>query len=203
MIIFPLFAAIGKVLHGNSDDEIKLIKGIRAHDADALEELYELYNQLLFGIVLSIVKKRPIAEDVLQEVFVNIWSDADSFDEDRGNVYGWLVTLARNKAIGRIRSKEHKTRQETSESIQDPFFTLEDDIVDPLETTIFSNRAELVKKALQELPETQSQVIKIAYYRGAIQAEIADHLGIPLDTVKIRTREGMMKLKRILETYIK
>src|SRR5699024_3898913 len=84
-----------------------------------------------------------------------------------------------------------------------PFFTLEDDIVDPLETTIFSNRAERVKRALQGLLETQSQVIKIAYYRGAIQAEIADHLRIPLDTVKIRSREGMMKLKRILETYIK
>jgi len=203
LIIFPLFATIGKVLHGNSDDEIKLIKRIRTRDTDALEELYELYKQLLFGMVLSIVKKRPVAEDILQEVFVNIWSDADSFDEDQGNVYGWIVTLARNKAIDRIRSKEYKTRQETSESVREAFFTLDEDIVDPLETTIFSNRAELVKKALEELPETQSQVIKIAYYRGATQSEIADHLGIPLDSVKIRTREGMKKLKHILETYIK
>ena len=178
------------------------MKRIKARDADALEELYDLYNRLLFSMVISIVKKREEAEDVLQEIFVKIWNKADSFNEDRGNVYSWIVTLARNKAIDRIRSKGYKTQQKASVSIHEPLFSLEGDKHDPLETTIFSDRAELVKKALKEIPESQSQVIKIAYYRGMTQSEISDHLDIPLGTVKTRTRQGMIKLKRILGEHI-
>lgn len=178
------------------------MKRIKARDADALEELYELYKRLLFGMVLSIVKKREAAEDVLQEIFVKIWNKADSFDENRGNVYSWIVTLTRNKAIDHIRSKGYKTQKKASVSIHKEFFTLEGDKFDPLETTIFSDRAELVKKALQEIPDSQRQVIKIAYYQGMTQSEIAEHLDIPLGTVKTRTRQGLIKLKRILGEYI-
>lgn len=202
MIIFTILATIGKTAHGNSDDEIKLMRRIKARDANALEELYDLYKRLLFGMVISIVKKREEAEDVLQEIFIKIWNKADSFNEDRGNVYSWIVTLARNKAIDRIRSRGYKTQQKQSVSIHEPLFSLEGDNYDPMETTIFSDRAELVKKALDKIPEEQSEVIKIAYYRGMTQSEIADYLGIPLGTVKTRTRQGMIKLKRILENYI-
>ncbi len=202
MIIFTILATIGKSTHGNSDDEVELMKRIKAHDADALEKLYDLYKGLLFGMVISIVKKREEAEDVLQEIFVKIWNKAGSFNENRGNVYSWIVTLARNKAIDRIRSKGYKTQQKQSASIHEPFFRLEGDKYDPMETTIFSDRAELVKKALAEIPEEQSEVIKIAYYQGMTQSEIAKYLDIPLGTVKTRTRQGMIKLKRILEDYI-
>lgn len=202
MVIFTLLATIGKITHGNADDEIELMKRIQARDADALEELYDLYDRLLFGMVISIVKKREEAEDLLQEIFVKIWNKADSFNPDRGNVYSWIVTLARNKAIDRIRSKGYKTQKKQSVSIHEPLFSLEGDKHDPMETTIFSDRAELVKKALEEIPEKQSEVIKIAYYRGMTQTEIADHLDIPLGTVKTRTRQGMMKLKSILGEFI-
>lgn len=202
MIIFALLATIGKMIHGDSDDEIKLMRRIKQRDADALEELYDLYKRLLFGMVISIVKKREEAEDVLQEIFVKIWNKADSFNEERGNVYSWIVTLARNKAIDRIRSKGYKTQQKQSVSIHQPLFSLETDKYDPMETTIFSDRAELVKRALSEIPEEQSEVIKIAYYRGMTQSEIADYLDIPLGTVKTRTRQGMIKLKRILGEFI-
>jgi RNA polymerase sigma-70 factor (ECF subfamily) len=200
--IFTILATIGKSAHGNSDDEIELMRRIKARDADALEELFDLYKRLLFGMVISIVKKREEAEDMLQEIFVKIWNNADSFNEERGNVYSWIVTLARNKAIDRIRSKGYKTQQKQSVSIHEPLFSLEGDKYDPMETTIFSDRAELVKKALDEIPKEQSEVIKIAYYRGMTQSEIADYLDIPLGTVKTRTRQGMIKLKRILEDYI-
>lgn len=202
MIIFTILATIGKMRHGNTDDEIELMRRIKARDADALEELYELYNRLLFGMVISIVKKREEAEDLVQEIFVKVWNNADSFNEDRGNVYGWIVTLARNQAIDRIRSKGYKTQQKQSVSIHNPLFSLEGDHHDPMETTIFSDRAELVKKALEQIPEEQSEVIKIAYYREMTQSEIADYLSIPLGTVKTRTRQGMIKLKRILGEFI-
>lgn len=201
MIILTL-ASIGKAAQGNADDETDLMKRIRARDAGALEELYDLYNRLLFAMVISIVKKREEAEDVLQEIFLKIWDKADLFDADRGNVYNWIITLARNQAIDRIRSKGYKKQEKQSVSIDESLFSLEEDLHNPMKTTIFSDRAELVKKALDEIPEEQSEVIKIAYYRGMSQSEISDYLGIPLGTVKTRTRQGMIKLKNILGEFI-
>ncbi|MGD8426054.1 MAG: sigma-70 family RNA polymerase sigma factor [Balneolaceae bacterium] len=201
MLIFLLLATLGKMIRGNSDDELSLMRRIKQRDADALEELYDIYKKLLFSLVIAIVKKREETEDVLQEIFVKIWNKADSFDEDRGNVYSWIVTLARNKAIDRIRSKGYKT-QKQSVSIHEPLFSLKTDTYDPMKTTIFSDRAELVKKALDEIPEKQSEVIKIAYYRGMTQSEISDYLNIPLGTVKTRTRQGMIKLESILGKFI-
>lgn len=202
MIIFTLLAAIGKAAHLGSDDEVELMKRIKAKDDKALGELYDLYNRLLFGMIISIVKKREEAEDVLQEVFVKIWEKAYTFNEDRGNVYSWIVTLTRNKAIDRIRSKGYKTQQKASQDVDAPEFTLEGNKFDPLETTIFSDRAELVRKALGEIPKSQSEVLEIAYYRGMTQSEISDHLEIPLGTVKTRMRQGMIKLKDILGEFI-
>ncbi len=202
MIIFTILAALGKARHAGSEKEIKLMRRIKAKDDKALEELYDLYNRLLFGMIISIVKSREEAEDVLQEVFVKIWEKAVTFDENRGNVYSWIVTLTRNKAIDRIRSKGYKTQQKATRDVDDPMFTLEGNKADPLESTIFSDRAELVKKALSMIPESQSEVLKIAYYRGMSQSEISEYLDIPLGTVKSRMRQGMIKLKDILEDHI-
>lgn len=202
MFIFTILAAIGKMAHSGSEKEVELMQKIKANDAEALKELYNLYDRLLFGMILSIVKKREEAEDVLQEVFLTIWEKAHTFKEKRGNVYSWVVTITRNKAIDRIRSKGYKTQQKASVSINEPPFILEGNKFDPLETTIYSDRAELVQKALDEIPESQREVLKIAYYRGMTQSEISEHLEIPLGTVKTRTRQGMIKLKNILESFI-
>ncbi len=202
MSIFNLIVALGSFSHKDSSNERDLIKRIKAGDTKALEELYDLYKSLLFGMIISIVKKQEEAEDLLQEVFMKIWEKAYSFDEERGNVYSWIVTLTRNKAIDRIRSKGFKTQKKASNTVNEPDFFLEGDKFDPLETTIFSDRSELVKKALEEIPEKQSEVIKIAYYGGMTQSEISEHLDIPLGTVKTRTRQGLIKLKNILEDHI-
>lgn len=202
MIIFTILAAIGKAAHLGADDEVQLMKRIKARDEEALAELYDLYNRLLYGMIISIVKKREEAEDVLQEVFIKIWESASTFDEERGNVYSWLVTLARNKAIDRIRSKDYKTQKKASQDVDAPEFFLKGDKFDPLETTIFSDRTELVKRALDKIPESQSEVLKIAYYRGLTQREISEQLEIPLGTVKTRMRQGMIKLKDILGEFI-
>ncbi len=201
MIIFTILAAIGEAASDNNE-ELKLMKRIKAGEDEALSELYDLYNHLLYGMILSIVKTRPEAEDLLQEVFVKIWQNADSFKEGRGNVFSWVVTLTRNRAIDRIRSKGYKTQQKASSNVDDPAITLEGDSYDPLQTTIYKDRAKLVKKALGEIPEKQSTVLKIAYYRGMTQSEISDHLDIPLGTVKTRMRQGMLKLKNILEEQV-
>lgn len=202
MIIFTMLAAFGKAAHSGADDEVELLKRIKARDEEALAELYDLYNRLLFGMIISVVKKREEAEDVLQEVFVKIWERASTFNEERGNVYSWVVTLTRNKAIDRIRSKDYKTQEKATRDVDAPDFFLEGEKYDPLETTIYSDRTELVKKALGEIPQSQSEVLKIAYYEGLTQREISEQLDIPLGTVKTRMRQGMIKLKDILGEYI-
>ena len=202
MIIFTILAAIGQGAHLGADDEIELMRRIKGREEEALAELYDLYNRLLYGLIISIVKKREEAEDVLQEVFITIWEKASTFNEDKGNVYSWIITLTRNKAIDRIRSKGYKTQQKASQDVDAPEFSLEGDNFDPLETTIFSDRTELVRKALTEIPDKQSEVLKIAYYSGMTQQEISDKLKIPLGTVKTRMRQGMLKLKDILGEYI-
>lgn len=186
-----MLTAIGNA-HRNSDDEVELMSRIKARDTDALEELYDLYNRLLFGMILSIVKKREEAEALLQEVFVTIWSEAKSFNESRDNVYSWIIALTRNKAITHIR------KNDLNSSMSWP----EGDHQDLMETTIFSDRSELVKKTLDEMPEQQSEVIKLAFYRGLKQSEVTNSLGIPLTAVKSRMREGMSNLNRILTEYI-
>lgn len=178
------------------------MKLIKTGDTDALEQLYDLYKSLLFGMIISIVKKQEEAEDVLQEVFLNIWEKAHTFDPDRGNVFSWVVTLTRNRAIDHVRSKGYKNQQKPSIPVENPALSLEGSMHDPLETTIFSDRADLVRDALAKIPEAQSKVIKIAYYKGMTQSEIADYLDLPLGTVKTRTRQGMMKLKEILYNII-
>lgn len=202
MIIFTILAAFSKTAHSGAGDEAELLKRIKARDENALAELYDLYNGLLYGMIISVVKKREEAEDLLQEVFVTVWEKASTFDEERGNVYSWLVTLTRNKAIDRIRSKDYKTQQKATHDVDAPEFSLEGNKYDPLESTIFSDRTELVKKALNEIPESQSSVLKIAYYEGLTQREISEQLDIPLGTVKTRMRQGMIKLKDLLGEYI-
>lgn len=202
MSIFNLIAALGAYSGKGASDEQALMKRVKAEDTKALEELYDLYKSLLFGMIVSIVKTREEAEDLLQEVFMKIWEKAYTFDEDQGNVYSWIVTLTRNKAIDRIRSKGYKTQEKASNSVGEPGLSLERDQFDPLQTTIFSDRAELVKQALNEIPDKQRQVIEVAYYDGMTQSEISEHLDIPLGTVKTRTRQGLVKLKNILEDHI-
>lgn len=186
-----MFADLENVPHRNSDDEIDLVRRIKTRDEEALSKLYDLYSGLLFGMIMSIVKKREEAEKLLQDIFLTVWNNADSFNEDRDNVFTWIVSLTRSQTINYIRPA---TINNTSSSGSDAY--------DPMGTTIFSDRTELVKKALHEIPEEQSEVIKIASYRGLTQSEIADHLNITIDTVKSRLGKGIRNLKRIMGNYI-
>lgn len=188
------FAAIASDSYSNSADEIKLIERIQRKDTDAFEELYDLYKRPLFGLILSIVKNRKEAEDLLQEVFVTVWEKATAFNTEKGNVYSWLVALTRRMAIDYIRSDRVLKRKNTD--------TIHTGYYDPFQTTIYSDRTELVKKALTNIPEEQLEVLKIAYYRGMTQQEIADSLNVTRKTVKTRTTEGMLKFKKVLEGFI-
>lgn len=173
---------------------------IKARDAAALSELYDQYNRLLFGLILSILKKREEAEDTLQEVFTQIWEKAEQFDLERGTVYTWIVSLTRNKSIDRLRSKVYKEQKKQSTSLddEDVFHPLYSDETDPLENTILTDRAKKLRDALDQISDKQRKVLQVAYFNGMSQSEIADEYDIPLGTVKTRMRDGMMKLRELL-----
>lgn len=184
-----------------ASDEGELLERVARKDQKAFEELYDLYAKLVYSLIASIVKKQEEAEDVLQEVFVQVWERAISFRGTRGNVYSWLVALARNRAIDRIRSKDYRKQNLTETELDPDSMTLTGE-AGPLDALVARERATLVKQALQQIPQEQRQVIEIAYFGGYSQSEIAEQLSIPLGTVKTRMRQGMKKLHTLLTERI-
>ncbi|HCI72688.1 MAG: hypothetical protein CL662_09310 [Bacteroidetes bacterium] len=199
-MLFFLISAIGKFLNQDNSRDKDLLKRIARKDPVALSLLYDQYNRLLFGLLLSILKKKTEAEDLLQDVFTNIWEKADQFDPERGTGYTWIVSLTRNKGIDRLRSKVYKEQKKQSTSLDDEavFHPLYSNENNPLEDTILSDRAERLKNALLQISEKQREVIQISYFDGLSQTEISDEYDIPLGTVKTRMRDGMIKLREIL-----
>lgn len=199
-MLFFILSTIGKILTKDEERDRELMARIKARDASALSELYDHYNRLLFGLILSVLKKREEAEDILQEVFAKIWQQAEKFDLERGTVYTWIVTLARNRSIDRLRSKVYKEQKKQSTSLddEDVFHPLYSDESDPLENTILTERAKKVHQALDQISEKQRKVLQVAYFSGMSQSEISEEFDIPLGTVKTRMRDGMIKLRELL-----
>ena len=173
--------------------DIELLAEITRGNEQALAMLYDRYRSILFGLMLRILHNRQEAEDVLQEVFLQVWQRAGNFDEMRGKPFTWLVTLARSRAIDRLRalgSRERTVEQATHES--------EDVIFDAEQNAILAQRGAVVRDALAELSEEQQRVLKLAYFDGFSQSEIAEKLDSPLGTVKTRMRTGMIRLRELL-----
>lgn len=186
----------------SQEEERELMARIVQKDNDALAALYDQYSTLLFSLVLRIVREQQEAEDLLQDIFLQVWDKAASFDNRKGNLYGWLVTLARNRAIDRIRrNRGARTRQQklSEERMAQPMGTPEQT---PLEAVVGFERANLVRDALDAIPEEQKEVLLLAYFSGLSQSEIANKLSLPLGTVKTRTRQGMNKLQTILRKQL-
>lgn len=176
-----------------SDNE--LLQAIRRGDEQALAAIYDRYRRILFGLVLRIVNDRQEAEDVLQEAFLQVWRRAADFDEGRGRVFTWLVTIARSRALDRLRVLGSRAR-------------LADEVVahsvggevvgDAAEDALKSEQGTIVRQALRELPEDQRRALFLAYFEGLTQTEISARLGEPLGTVKTRMRSGLMKLREVM-----
>ena len=171
---------------------------IQNGDTAAMKLLYNKYKNLLFGLIVSILKNRQEAEDCLQEVFTQAWQKANKFDSSRGKVYTFLVTMARNKAIDRTRSRAFKDAGKEDHIINDFTLTLEGEFNNPHEDLELVERAKMVRNALNELNKKERNVLYIAYFNGMSQSEISEKLDIPLGTVKYRMRQGMIKLRDIL-----
>lgn len=199
-MLYFFISLAGEVLVKNEQRDRSLLQRIAARDPNAFGELYDHYNSFLFGLILSILKKRTESEDLLQEVFTTIWEKSHLFDEKSGLGYTWICTLTRNKAIDRLRSKVYKeqSKQNTSLDDEDTHIYLYSNERNPLEDTILNERAEKVKNAMDQLSEKQRQVILVAYFEGKSQSEISEQFDVPLGTIKTRMRDAMIKLKSLL-----
>lgn len=175
------------------EDEVKLLKAIAARDEAALAQLYDHYRVILFGLLMRILNNREEAEDVLQEVFLQVWRKAEDFDENRGRPFTWLVTLARSRGIDRLRTlaaRERVAEAGAREAVE---------VISDAATDAFkSEQRGLVSKALAQLPDEQKRPLMLAYFDGLTQSEIATRLGAPLGTVKTRMRTGLMNLREQL-----
>lgn len=181
-----------------SDEEREWLYKIQSGDTEAMRLLYRKYKNLLFGLILSILKNREEAEDCLQEVFTQVWEKANKFDSEKGRVYTFLVTMARNKAIDRTRSRAYKDSKKEDHIIDDFTMIPESETDNPHETLELSERATIVRNALKKLSKKEREVIFVSYFNGMSQSEISDKKGIPLGTVKYRMRQGMIKLREML-----
>lgn len=178
---------------------VALIRQVASGDQSALTVIYDATNRLVFGLILRIVVDRATAEEVLLDVYTQVWRQAAAYDTSRGVPLAWVMTIARSRAIDRLRAGKHD--QQNKDPL-DAIAEVRASGVNPEEASVFSERRQLVRTALNTLAPEQREVIELAYYSGLSHSEIALKLGQPLGTVKTRTRLGMIKLRDILRPVL-
>jgi RNA polymerase sigma-70 factor (ECF subfamily) len=177
-----------------------LIQRMASRDADALDAFYGRYNRIAFGLILRIVGNRADAEDVLVDVFWQVWQQSPRYDSSRGKPIAWLLTIARTRAIDCLRSSNRQHLQNPGGAVQNPE-GIQRASPEP-DTFIAADTRRGVQEALQTLSEQQRIPIEMAYFEGMSHTEIAAALGQPLGTVKDRIRTGMVHLRKRLKAYL-
>lgn len=167
-------------------------------DQEAFSRLYDQSSPQIYGLILRVVNEPQIAEEVTMDVYVQVWKQAQSYNVNRGTPMGWLVTLARSRAIDRLRSGRLERAHVTG---IEEVGRLASDEANPEDQSSGRQRAEIVRNALASLPYEQRESLMLAYFGGYSQSEISEHLGIPLGTVKTRIRLGMIRLRDALAPY--
>ena len=177
--------------------EIDLLQKIGQGDRRSFEALYDRFSGVLFSTAYRVLNNQEAAEDVLQDVFVQIWEKAPLYDPARGKPMTWAITLTRNKSIDRLRSTQRRSRlqeemqreSETSEQFDDR---------SSFDAASTGDTNKLVREAIQKLSKDQREAIELAFFSSLTQTEIAEKLNEPLGTVKARIRRGMMRLRDLL-----
>jgi RNA polymerase sigma-70 factor (ECF subfamily) len=167
-----------------------LLSRVAQGDRDAFGDLYRRYARAVLGLALRRLGDRGRAEDAVQEAFASIWRAARSYRRDRGPVAPWLYAVARNAIVDRIRGQARAATRVPADPVSD---------AGPEERAETGWVAWQVHRAFMELPETERVVLELAYWAGLSQSQIAEFLGIPLGTVKTRTRSGLSRMADLLD----
>jgi RNA polymerase sigma-70 factor (ECF subfamily) len=169
-----------------------LLARIAARDPSAIATLYDRHSRMLYSLILRILRDRSESEDVLQDVFVRAWTKVETYNRDLGSPLAWLIRIARNRAIDRLRARD--VRDRSAEDVPKPA-----EAASPEATAALSERQRAVWRALDVLTPDQRQLIECAYFRGLSQTELAAEFSLPLGTVKTRIRTGLQALRRELQ----
>lgn len=183
----------------NSSGDELLLKRIRSGDFEAVEELYNQYNRVAFALALRILSDPGLAEDAVQEVFLRVWKQPDSYDPTRGRFVTWLMSVVHNQCIDQLRKKRRPVVSLDQEESQERLNYLAEKAPGLEEEVWTKLKRETIRQALALLPEEQRKLIELAFFGGYTHNEIADSTGQPLGTVKSRIRQGLLKLKTILQ----
>jgi RNA polymerase sigma-70 factor (ECF subfamily) len=171
------------------------VEQIAAGDQAALARFYDLTNRMAFGLILRILGDRATAEEVLLDVYTQVWRQAANYRGERGTPLAWLTTIARTRALDRLRAgRQEMLRKDSLDVVAD----VRSHADDPEAEASSHEQQRLVRRALAQLTAEQRQVLELAYFSGMSHSEIAAFLDLPLGTVKTRTRLGMLKLKESL-----
>jgi RNA polymerase sigma-70 factor (ECF subfamily) len=171
------------------------MSAIQGGDEGALAALYDRYGAILFGLIVRIVNSRPEAEDVLQQVFLQVWNRSADYSEARGRVFSWLVTMARSRAIDRMRALGVRDRAVVT-ATQAQNFT---QAAVGESAVLRREQREVIRGLMESLSAEQREVLFLAYFEGLTQSEIAERINTPLGTVKTRMRTGLIKLRELLK----
>jgi RNA polymerase sigma-70 factor (ECF subfamily) len=169
-----------------------LVHGLQQKSAQALSVLYERYSAALFGVISRIINDDHLAEDVLQESFVKIWHNAESYDSTKGRLFTWMLNICRNAAIDKMRSKGFKSKKKTTGEEAIDLMANANVYQDIKPETIG------IKEIVNSLKPEWKQVLDLVYFGGYTHQEVSDELNLPLGTVKTRIRNAIMHLRQII-----
>jgi RNA polymerase sigma-70 factor (ECF subfamily) len=178
-------------------EELDLLRRVAQRERVAFEQLYDRYSNILYASALKFVRENADAQDVVQDVFIQIWDKAKLYDPAKGKPLTWALTLTRNRAIDRIRAIQRRTRLR-DEFQEETAMDESAGVREALSGVDAGEKAQILRAAVSQLSPQQKKVIELAYFGGLTQTEISEKLGEPLGTVKARARRGLHKLKEIL-----
>ena len=180
-----------------TDQDVELLRRVANQDRAAFAEFYDRHSTLVFSVACKILNDQTDAEDVVQETFFQIWEKAVKFDPKLGKAASWAATMARNKAVDRIRSTQRRTRLAEAAGAE---MVIANECDATVNAAVHGHdKAQLIQTAIVTLPVDQRQAIELAYFSGLTQNEISEKLKQPLGTIKARIRRGLLKLRDQLE----
>jgi RNA polymerase sigma-70 factor, ECF subfamily len=168
--------------------DLALVTAIRSGDQGAMAELYDRYSSVVYAVALRVLQDAGTAEDVLQDIFMQLWRNPGAFDASRGNMAPWLAVIARHRAIDSLR------RRRPESNIEDVVVAVESDLASDAER---GRTLEKVRGVLENMSASQRSVLEMAYFEGLTHSEIAEKTGEPLGTIKTRIRTGLSSLRKV------
>jgi RNA polymerase sigma-70 factor, ECF subfamily len=192
-------ACTGKIpLPADPTTAVYLIQRIANQDREAFSQLYERFSTLVFTLAMRMLKIRSAAEDLLQEVFLRVWRQAQGYSADQGSPEAWIINIARSRAIDKMRSIRRMGRSFVLTDAPAPA-----QLGETIESWQAGSEGRMsMNSALANLPETQRKVLELAYLDGMTQTEIAERLAEPLGTIKARMRAGIQRLREIVSSQV-